>query len=132
MSFACSCPVPNCPIHVLSLLDRKPAMTYLEQAIKDAVEKGGYDIENIRFNGQLMYPDALSSRGEKPVSALLLDPAFWQALGRARGWDESKFYSYDGVHATGKNMPEAQWYHLSFIQHLWKDGTTEEFFKSFN
>lgn len=48
-------------------------MTHIEQAIKEAVEKGGY---------QAPYPN-------EEISPILLDPLFWQALGRVTtgSWD---------------------------------------------
>lgn len=100
-------------------------MTYLEQAIRDAVEKGGYepyrhhfiDLENeSKELAPKPYLIELSTDGhehfECPHSTIvmhwsedddarvnwennelafstdkmLLDPAFWQALGKARGW----------------------------------------------
>lgn len=51
-------------------------MNNLEQAIKDAVEKGGY-------NDIAGWFDCEGRESEHR----LLDPAFWSALGKARGWD---------------------------------------------
>lgn len=64
-------------------------MTYLERAIKDAV-KGGY------------MPPAVEDQDEIPASVryfsksphrLLIDPDFWQALGKERGWENHNFNS---------------------------------------
>lgn len=45
-----------------------------QDAIRQAEEKGKYD------------PKSRFGRDEKYI---LLDPLFWQALGKARGWDEA-------------------------------------------
>lgn len=48
---------------------------YTEQAIKDAVEKGGYSV----WGGPIQPHE---------YATLFLDRLFWQALGKARGWKE--------------------------------------------
>ncbi len=53
----------------------------MEKAIRKAIE-GGYKIEwsmDVAVNGYYR-------------SHILLDPLFWQALGKAEGWDDSKPY----------------------------------------
>lgn len=88
-------------------------MTHLEQAIRDAVEKGEYEKE-IAFprDGQekLMLHDW-------SIKATLLDPAFWRALGRARGW-ELRMFRIDEW--------KENWYQL--IDHLAADKDVESFF----
>lgn len=95
-------------------------MTYIEQAIKDASKKGGYD-PSWNVANVLEFPEL--------IDRALLDPAFWQALGRAQGWAESKYYSFDGIHHTGERIPEAQWYSRVFWNHIWGGKDAESFFK---
>lgn len=57
---------------------------YTEQAIKDAVERGGYDKSILE-----MIESAISQHEvDNAVNIALLDHLFWQALGKARGWKE--------------------------------------------
>lgn len=60
--------------------------------------------------------------------AALLSPDFWLALGKAEGWETKKFYSHDGIHVGGQEMPEARWYSRCFWNELWQGKTPEEFF----
>ncbi len=86
-------------------------MNSIESAIKDAVEKGGY-----------IHPG--NQHIEFPCNEItFLDPAFWQALGKARGWGAS------GIYAFGRNLLEweANWHR--FVDHLASGGTSEDFFK---
>jgi hypothetical protein len=72
----------------------------MNEAIKLAIEKGGYEIDNIK-------PFSKVTVGQDPVikqrynvqehngcwewthkNDLVSDPLFWQALGKALGWDE--------------------------------------------
>lgn len=57
---------------------------------------------------------------------LYLDPEAWLAIGKVMGWSESKFYSFDGFHATGETLAEAQWHFRRFCNELWKGKTIEE------
>lgn len=93
-------------------------MTHLEQTIRDAVEKGGFDGQNIQFNGGILYANKFASRGQRCIADIFLDPAFWQALGKARGWDKWE------VNAN------VQWHRL--IDHLSSGGTIEDFFTTLN
>lgn len=60
-------------------------MSHLEQAIKDAVEKGGWGRGEMPYGATALdfYQFVLSTGNQ----TFLLDPAFWQALGKARGWE---------------------------------------------
>jgi hypothetical protein len=62
-------------------------MNPIEQAIKEAVEKGGYDGERATITIAHTF-DSDSSRDFRVHSThkAFLDPSFWQALGKARGW----------------------------------------------
>lgn len=52
----------------------------MNEAIRIAIEKGGYEMPE-RNSG-----DRYGSGSEDDISKALLDPLFWQALGKARGW----------------------------------------------
>lgn len=99
-------------------------MTHLEQAIKDAVEKGGYGSSGAPnyLNKRLMNKVGQNWRGDV-VNRCLLDPAFWQALGKARGWKDSRFrfcemkmpfYHNEKMRGNGvivgESKDEKQWY----------------------
>lgn len=92
--------------------------THLEQAIRDAVEKGGY--KNIPESGLTFnldtehedYPRAIWYSQEYPgegsviitTQEILLDPLFWQALGKARGWNSPSFKK----HTTCASRPKGR------------------------
>lgn len=91
-------------------------MNYTGNAIKEAVEKGGYD----QFM-QLREP--------------FLDPAFWQALGKARGWAKGKWCNDSECGEEGEHyhqVSERNWLYKwhSFIDHLATGADAETFFKS--
>jgi hypothetical protein len=59
-------------------------MSHIEQAIKEAVEKGGYKhilVEIAKWEIE---------SGDYNHEAVLLDPLFWKALSRAQGWAGEK------------------------------------------
>lgn len=54
----------------------------------------------------------------------LLDPLFWQALGRALGWNKDKMFEADGLTLITWRR---EWH--KFIDHLAEGKDTESFFK---
>lgn len=76
----------------------------ISEAIKKAIE-GGYDRTRSR-----------GLEGECRINFCLLDPQFWQCLGKAMGWDE-----------TGVPLSLCQLHR--FVDHLWRGETPESFFK---
>lgn len=100
-------------------------MTHLEQAIKDAVEKGGYKSS---FEVRTFEPAArmfgLATAKKMHDSHILSDPAFWQALGKARGWDNGNIFAYKSPNAS----PINNWHR--FIDHLAAGKDIESFFAS--
>mgnify|MGYP001582821642 CR=1 FL=1 len=65
----------------------------MENAIKSAI-RGGYKTPKSKFNG--VQTDVVLQE------VVLLDPLFWQALGKAEGWDKQGRYamthwSCDGI-----------------------------------
>lgn len=133
-------------------------MTHIEQAIRDAVEKGGYkqhtgyandEIRRIEVEyGRVLIhvcpgpehnDDACGPRQMNYLSNILLDPLFWQALGKARGWSSDKnlivtLESYDTgpTHLLHSSMEAGYWrfYWLRFIEHLADGKDAESFFAS--
>jgi len=101
-------------------------MTYIEQAIKEAVEKGGYHegyhLAHFGDFGDVLFAADKGARSIAVVVAeILLDPSFWQALGKARGWD-----------ATVAIPVMQDWlgYWHKFINHLAEGKDAESFFAS--
>ena len=87
-------------------------MTHLEQAITDAIEKGGW--KNDFYN-------LLAERKEEIVEIALLDPAFWHALGKARGWADTVDYPVETVTTGKKEMvstKECLYHHHRLIDAL--------------
>jgi len=60
-------------------------MTAIEQAIKEAVMEGNYCSEALKIFG---LKGVLRARNNLHRAETLLDPLFWQALGKARGWEK--------------------------------------------
>lgn len=105
----------------------------MQKAIKKAIE-GEYEIQNLIFNGKIVYENPLKSEGNKTWGYVLLDPLFWQALGKAEGW--GYIGEQNGItvrvrtavnHITGE-----EWLHYwhSFIDHLASGGSADEFFNN--
>lgn len=92
---------------------------HLEQAIKDAVEKGGW--RPTLFSLPHLHDISLEKT--------LLDPAFWQALGKARGWYVMKKNGtrFD-EHPARWDKWKVEWHRL--IDHLAAGGSVEDFFKT--
>lgn len=91
-------------------------MTTIEQAIKEAVEKGAY------------YTDFFEHEGLASLSDIWLDLLFWQALGKARGWR-----MHDALNKENDRVDRSEaWPHYwhRFIDHLAEGKNAEEFFAS--
>ena len=82
--------------------------TPTQRAIEKAVREGGYD------GSWFLYPR--NTDGKNVRNQLLLDPHFWQALGRALGWrrfarDEATRSDYPSI-----TMPTYEWEYQGAIQ----------------
>jgi len=96
-------------------------MTHLEQAIRDAVEKGGY-------LGHGVYTKETADEFRHQI---LLDSLFWQALGKALGWIDA-----DGISVAKywKNTSPKSKYELwlwnwhALVDHLAEGKDIESFF----
>ncbi len=95
-------------------------MTHIEQAIRDAVEKGGMWNEH---RSDTSFDKVVRNSIEDPYK-LFLTPTFWQALGKARvqDWGEVTFFGNDTTAPTWL----MKW-HL-FIDHLAEGKDAESFF----
>ena len=115
----------------------------MEKAIQKAIE-GGY--EDRSFNAGF-------ARTPQTNSVMLLDPLFWQTLGKALGWKKvikyivpsyskeeflrmlSKFKPFEDTQTIEKILrmdDESQWIHEwhRFIDHLAEGKDAESFFQS--
>lgn len=119
----------------------------MEKAIKKALQ-GGYREKGTTFEFLRMFPTCLEfwldnkSTGIYSPFQILLDPLFWQALGKAEGWQKEPYLCPDcRVIGTGKgnHMNECkikdrkhdwQTYWHSFIDHLANNGSIDEFFNN--
>lgn len=99
----------------------------MKEAIQKAIE-GGYETPNMSERtgtGILTYN-------------CLLDPAFWQSLGKAMGWEKRMEVAWgivDEEHGgatsmKGYCMPEWQYHQHRFIDHLVEGKDAESFFNN--
>lgn len=97
-----------------------------EDAIKQAVKAGYQRIDPIPGVTAAMAKDGpyLSKHG---LEKILLDPLFWQALGKARGWKNSTFYEvYVGGTIYGEWMRKA----LDYFETVLSGGDIQKYFES--
>lgn len=110
----------------------------MKEVITKAIQGG--------WNDRLYRVDTGNSEVWTHHSSLLLDPLFWQALGKAEGWPEDscrycgKKFSGSIMSCINQDCPNPQfassgvnacifyWHH--FIDHLASGGEAEQFFKS--
>ncbi len=102
-------------------------MNYVEQAIRDAVEKGGWSNHPLASLELVTAKVAWWGQGGNEdqgqwLSEIFLDPAFWQALGKARGWEKSSYND------EFKFLWLTVWHR--FIDHLAEGKDAESFFAS--
>lgn len=85
----------------------------MEEAIKRAIE-GGWKPKRVVL-------DQITMRHEE----ILLDPLFWQALGKAEGWKQ------EGVISSAKMAKKPDWVYqwIKFIEHLAEGKDADSFFK---
>ena len=85
----------------------------IEQVIQKAIE-GGYERTKRNYTREL---------GRFHVCEIVLDPLFWQALGKSMGWN--------GVNHLAPEMPTWRWreYLHDFLDHIADGGTIESYFE---
>lgn len=112
-------------------------MTHIEQAIREAKENG-WDDGNVAFFSETKHDDSWLVDGWQYDNKAFLDPLFWQALGKARGWGEChvcgcKVFTNsvcDNCRDTIVKHPDDwkdEWHR--FIDHLAEGKDAESFFK---
>lgn len=71
-------------------------MNHLEQAIIDANVSGGYrkDVRKVFMRGGELRWQYGDYTERVDIAATLLDPLFWQALGKARKWKHSGYVQF--------------------------------------
>ena len=100
-------------------------MTHIEQAITDAVAQG-YDPQLEQIPEAAGFSSIQIAVAMK--SDVFLDPAFWQALGRARRWTiDEDFKHWQGTVAEWKARYWRTHWH-NFIDHLAVGSDAESFF----
>jgi hypothetical protein len=98
----------------------------MKEAIQKAIE-GGY-IYTKEYNQKTI--DWLADNMLKHQHQVLLDPKFWQALGKSLGWELVDHKVHALAYSLGKELPNQKWlynWHL-FIDHLAEGKDPEEFF----
>jgi hypothetical protein len=107
-------------------------MTAIEIAIQDAIRGGWrppFILRRVELEvgfGELFY---------QMYASVFIDPLFWQALGKSRGWAEEVMPSGRTVADPSRKQsqiltPSYRWYWHRFIDHLIAEKTAEDFFKS--
>lgn len=94
----------------------------MNEAIKLAIEKGGYDPIWIQEWYRLFSPISKQPR-DIPLSCIFTDPLFWVALGKALGWKHNNATLWSGR--------QAEWleYAHAYFELVLTDGSTEKFWK---
>lgn len=112
-------------------------MTNIERAIRDAVEKGGYQPvgfepvwpqeqgEDIWFFEILEGDVKRKPRTMRvAIATILMERDFWQALGKVYGWSNALSQNYDKIDRAGWRLVQHR-----FIDHLAEGKDAESFFK---
>ncbi len=107
----------------------------MKEAIQKAIEGGYKDrhIWGIEDGKYILQGDAGERAGHLTEEQILLDPLFWQAVGKAMGWggfDTKYLHSQAEVEASSQ-MPPNEWrdHWHRFIDHLAEGKDAESFFK---
>lgn len=103
----------------------------ITEAIEKAIEGGwgGNDIGGGTWSGCKVYTP--EEWAEKYLGYILINPIFWQCLGKAMGWEEryANFTCPDNGYGCGMNTLHGwrrEWH--SLIDHLASGGSVEEWF----
>lgn len=98
-------------------------MKHIEQAIREAVENGGFT----RWGDEIKNGCIMSGASQ---SDLFLDPTFWQALGKARGWPLQWPQPYQTGNGDWLDITwwEYKWH--EFVRHLADGKDAESYFAS--
>jgi len=102
-------------------------MTHIEQAIKEAVEQG-YEPKLERFPEIVDVP--VMQIAAAMQADVFIDPDFWQALGRARGWTTDQDFKYWQKSIAEWKAKYWKTFWHRFIDHLAEGKDAESFFQS--
>jgi hypothetical protein len=96
----------------------------MNEAIKKAIE-GGYKDPRLKRDDTIRNPErAANNVWYSSEAFVMLDPLFWQALGKAMGWESKVFI------CPGHKKEEMWFYHWHrFIDHLAEGKDADSFFK---
>jgi len=97
-------------------------MNAIEQVLKEAIENGKY----APVGNQFCEGNCWREGHRYCKYTFFMDPAFWQCLGKARGWLPNS--DEEITAATHKYGYKHYWH--SLIDHLASGGTAESFFAS--
>lgn len=89
----------------------------MNNAIKKAIEGGYRKATGLDW----LYVERYFDTHQR--TALLLDPLFWQALGKAEGWNKDKTFEGDGITLISWKR---EWH--KFIDHLAEGKPVDDFF----
>ncbi len=94
----------------------------IKHAIEGAIEGGWMrpDVPKSKY-----WQDALFVWAGKNIGMALLDPSFWQALGKMEGWD-----GLDTPKPFGESTSHTKDKMTAMIPHLWSGGTIEQYLET--
>lgn len=98
----------------------------IEQTIKKAIE-GGYEPDDYDLRALANLEKDSASMPESVTAMFVLDPQFWQSLGKSMGWEQKGNYILD-------SKIKGSWivYWHDFINNLAAGKSIESFFKDLN
>jgi hypothetical protein len=111
-------PFPNAtfisqtPVSELRRCEKLTAMSNVQQAIREAAEKGGYRYRSWKVN-DLEQSEGYNALQLRALSEHFHDPDFWKALATARRWEDANAWRF-------------HWHR--FIDHLADGKDAESFF----
>ena len=106
-------------------------MTPIEQAITEAITAGWHPFGAVKLNGkEWTAPEVIVNYYHQPT--YLLDPSFWQALGKARGWkdDDAHVWGHEDMPMRDEELVLSAWENKmhDFIHHLAEGKDANSFF----
>ena len=96
----------------------------LKQITGKAIE-GGYDIQYQFMTGDSVDTYLESEKFQKDKFKILLDPKFWQAVGRVEKWDTEH-----GKVVGDRIYSEAEYKQHQMLQALWEGKSLDEYIKT--
>lgn len=102
----------------------------MEKAIKIAIESG-YEIKGLEIHEGELFAFRKMESFTDLTNKLVLDPLFWQALGKGLGWDKEPSTLVRNSRLHPKGFPMTQWENewIMFIMHLAEGGDINSYFE---